>query len=371
MALYRPSRFALAAAGLLLLLGLYRIGAVISHRRAPGGTHAQPGRDRPPRGTPTSRSGGIAAAGTPSVQGSAPAGAAALGAVLFSGTWGSGEGQLGRRVAAESNPELPMALVGGAPGELWLLDQINHRVQRLRDGKPAGTVGLGGDTARDLCALPQGQLAVLDSQTDRSVKIYGPDGKLQNEVPLGGPGLEEPGLCTGVFADADGVYVEREHTSLIRVAGPGGQAGAERVVLPGRPSRDGRTLLSAALDESDRRLVRVVVVDRATLQPVWQQGVMLASPVLQVLMLDSDRRGQVYLAASTGRESDAPPYDILDEQLTVVRLGSGGASRGELRLPPLTDPGETARPVAVDDDGVVYVMRPQGGGLQVTRHIFD
>jgi hypothetical protein len=163
------------------------------------------------------------------------------------------------------------------------------------------------------------------------------------------------------------VYVEREHGSVVRVASPTGEVDADRPELLGRPSRDGRSLLQAEiLRRSGRVMIRAT--DRASGELRWARPVELGAPILHVLMLDSDRHGRTYLAATLGRESSTG--QIVDEHLAVIRLAADGSPAGVLRLPPLTAAEESFRPITVDDDGVVFVMHGQESGLSVTRYTF-
>ncbi|MFO0579560.1 MAG: hypothetical protein U1A78_36645 [Polyangia bacterium] len=298
------------------------------------------------------------------------AGGRARGEVVVRGTWGSAPGQFGRRREAESSPEGPMALWAGAPGELLVLDQINRRVERYRDGRRVGGLLAGGDTMQDLAVGPEGRVALLDRFVDKSVQVYSPDGKLQNEVTLAGAAIPEPGLVTGVFADSDGFYVEREHGTVVRIADGSGASLSERQELPGRPSRDGHLILAAALLDRAAGTVRVRAFQRATLQPLWERAVQLEAPVLHILLLDSDRSGRVYVAAAIGHEDPNPPYKLVDESITAVRLDSGGSERGRLHLPPLPDADEAMRPLAVDDSGDLFVMAPTPQGLELRRYRF-
>lgn len=300
----------------------------------------------------------------------APSGARAEGEVVVRGRWGSGPGQFGRRREAESSPEGPMALHAGRAGEILILDQVNRRVERYKDGARTGTVSMGGDTLQDVAVGAEGRVALLDRFVDKSVQVYGADGKLQNEVGLTGPGVPEPGLVTGVFADEDGVYVEREHGSVVRIADGSGATDPARSELPGRPTRDGTLFITAAFLDRAAGTVVVRAFARATQKPAWERSLQLEAPVVQILMLDSDRQGRVYLAASIGHEDPQPPYKIVDESITAVRLGSGGVERGRLRLPPLPAVEESVRPLSVDDAGDLYVMAPRPEGLEVRRYRF-
>ena len=293
----------------------------------------------------------------------------ARGTLVIRGAWGSGPGQFGRKRDPESNPEAPMAMVAGAGGEVAIVDQVNRRVQRFAGGKLVGTVSVGGDTVQDIAMGEGGRTVLLDRLADRNVQIYDRDGKLLNEAALVGEGIPEGGGVTGVFTDDKGIYVEREHQALVRIADTSGNS-VPRQELPGRPTRDGRLLVTAVLVDRQAGTIQVKAIDRATLRPAWEQVISTGAMVLSVLMLDSDRNGMVYVAASTGHESPQPPFQIVDEAIVVARLGPGGQVRGMLQLPAVRSPDETFRSMSVDDNGSVYAMEPGPTGLSIVRYSF-
>ena len=290
------------------------------------------------------------------------------GSVVVQGSWGGGLGQFGRKKAAESSPEGPMGLSVAPDGSVLIVDQVNRRIERYRDGKPVSTTPIGGDTVQDLALLPEGRLAVLDRFVDKGVQIYESDGRLLNDVVLGGQ--TELGSLTGVFADASGVYIEREHGLVLRIADASGNRVTKERELPGRPSRDGQLVISAALLERQSGQFLVRAIDRVKGSPVWERVIQLPTPILHMVMLDSDKQGRIYAAAVTALEEQVPPYRLTDEALFAVQLGRDGSERGRLKLPPLHGSDETFRPVSVGDDGSLYVMRSSESGLTVTRYVF-
>ena len=290
------------------------------------------------------------------------------GSVVVQGSWGGGLGQFGRKKAAESSPEGPMGLSVAPDGSVLIVDQVNRRIERYRDGKPVSTTPIGGDTVQDLALLPEGRLAVLDRFVDKGVQIYESDGRLLNDVVLGGQ--TELGSLTGVFADASGVYVEREHGLVLRIADASGNRVTGERELQGRPSRDGQLVISAALLERQSGQFLVRAIDRVKGSPVWERVIQLPTPILHMVMLDSDKQGRIYAAAVTALEEQVPPYRLTDEALFAVQLGRDGSERGRLKLPPLHGSDETFRPVSVGDDGSLYVMRSSESGLTVTRYVF-
>jgi hypothetical protein len=288
--------------------------------------------------------------------------------VVVRGSWGSGPGQFGRRRDPEAAQEAPMA-VAAAGDELTVVDQVNRRMLRWKGGQALPPIALGGDQAQDLARAPGGRTLALDRLAEKNVQIYGPDGQRVNELPLAGPGIAREGLVTGVFADDHGIYVEREHGALLRIADASGNADPERPLLAGRPSRDGRLLLRAELEDGEGR-VRVDAFDRSTGARRWSAPLAFGAFILQILMLDSDPEGRVYLAADVGREGELPPYPILDETVAVVRLDAAGAFDGRIDLPASATGDEMLRPLAVDDGGDVLALAPSEDGLAVMRYSF-
>jgi hypothetical protein len=286
------------------------------------------------------------------------------------GSWGSQSGQFGRRHDPESNPEAPMALAAGAGGELLLLDQVNRRVERYRGGTRIGSIPLGGDTTQDVAIGSAGRVVLLDRLGDRGVAVYDADGKLLNELPLDQKSVGDSGSVTGVFADRDGIYVERDHGTVVRLGDAAGSRDRAPEELPGRPTRDGQLLISAAIADREGGQVAVSAIRRESRQPAWSVTVPLGAPILYLLLLDSDPQGHIYIAASTGRESPEPPFTMLDEAIVALKLDAGGAPRGRLLLPPLSEADETFRPLSIDDQGALLFMRATPDGLLVTRHLF-
>jgi hypothetical protein len=116
--------------------------------------------------------------------------------------------------------------------------------------------------------------------------------------------------------------------------------------------------------------VLVSAIDRSSGQPAWKQPIHLGIPIVHIITLDSDAAGLVYLAVDVGHETASAPFQIYDEHILVARLGSGGAPRGMLSIPPLPTADESFRPITVDDDGSLYVMVAGDNGLAVTRYVF-
>jgi hypothetical protein len=286
-----------------------------------------------------------------------PARSAEPGSTLFFASWGGSTlAQVGRDRPTEGNPEAPMSLAVDSAGRVLVLDQVNGRlVRRDREGKPESAIALALTGPQDLATGADGSAVVMDRLISKALAIYDPSGHSVGQLPLDPAVVGDPGLLTGVFVDGKDVWVEKEHGALIRVGDTSGQPADGKDEMPGRPSRDGGSLLSAGIIDGDSGRVFVASIVRATREHRFTRELRYAGMVQSLLMLDSDRKGTIYVASSLTR----------GEQETVVLSclePEHGQPIGGAELPPNTSPEETFRDLTVlDDGGVVYAHRTETG----------
>lgn len=261
-----------------------------------------------------------------------------------------------------------MSLVATAGGELAVLDQINGRVARFRrDGSPAGEVKIGTDSVQDLAVDRHGNVLVLDRLADRDVTIYGPDGQPHTRIPIVGGPIGEGGAVTGMWADDSGVWLGREHSEIVRVAGADGKPDADRPTQPGPPTRDGWFYLWARLADAAAGAALLRAYDHDG-QIAWGRTIAFGRPIVHIALVDSDARDHVYAAALVAREDASGLHDAATVVLRFAEpSGEGG---GSLVLP--ADPGiiENFRGLAVGDDGTIYQMLATDGGVTITAYAF-
>jgi hypothetical protein len=279
--------------------------------------------------------------------------------VVARSEWGSRPGQLGRERPDEANPEAPMSLTGGPGGTVLVLDQVNGRIARFGpDGQPLPGFPLGVDLPQDLAVAPDGTIAVLDRLASRRVAILGPDGREVGSLPLEGEGIPETGAVTGVFVDEGDVYVERENGPLVRIGTLGGEEG-DRLEIPGRPSRDGRSYLMAGLVEPPAGRFFVNAIARPDRQHRFTRDITVPLTLRQILLLDTDMAGVIYVAVA-GTPWGAS--EEVEEVRLLCLLPSDGSTLGFAILPPNLDPDETLREMTVlDGGGVLYAVRSDAG----------
>src|SRR5262249_21350777 len=164
---------------------------------------------------------------------SAPTHTGPTGAVHLEARWGNGAAELGHKLGEEA-PEGPMSLAVGKKGDLWVLDQVNSRVQHFdAAGKLAGSIPVA-ETTQDLALGPHGELYTLDRIGKSEVIAYDAAGRaLARDAGGGGP-LHEGGAGPRAFLDRGGGYPGR------RAHPPGTDRGRGAVrrgaaVRPGAP----------------------------------------------------------------------------------------------------------------------------------------
>jgi hypothetical protein len=340
----------IAAAAVALVL-LQRCGAHDAHEPARAGS-------------------ATASVGAPPTAGSAlarnviplPSTSAAPSGAFATFGWGSDPNQLGRHRPDEANPEGPMSLARDGHGGALLLDQVNARVLHLDGaGKPLGAWKLGARGAQDLVTADDGTVAVLDRLDAKDVKLYDAAGNPRGVLPLEGKGIPESGAVTGVFTDGDKVYAETEHGALTLLGTTDGRTG-DRSQLPGRPSRDGTSYLSAGITNANDGRVWVSAITRATNEHRFTRELKMGTPIPALLLLDSDKRGTIYLAMLAMAQENDPLV------LLSCLSGKDGAPLSTLQIPANTMPEETFRELVVLDEGGVLHAEMTDSGVTYRKY---
>ncbi|MBN2362175.1 MAG: hypothetical protein JXR83_22175 [Deltaproteobacteria bacterium] len=275
---------------------------------------------------------------------------------IFKAPWGNKLGELGRDLPGEGSPQGPMSFVVDASGQAYVLDQVNSRLQIFKPGQPPRAIPLANDGYQDIALTSRDEVALLDRLVTKSVDFVDDRGQVRSSVPLAGEGIEETGSVTAMFAQDDGIWVEVQHSRLVRVASADGKPDPERPTVIGRFSYDGTLLLTAAVDGDNA----AVVITKPVTDPLSPAGTLLARvPFAQrlshLLALDSDLTGRIFLGAYLIQPKDDGSGEVIAFEQVVV-LGRDGRELGRIALPPHTGPEETFRRIAVDSDGTVYQL---------------
>lgn len=248
-----------------------------------------------------------------------------------------------------------MSLIASGEGFL-VLDQVNQRVTRWsRDGKAQVQLKLASDQAFDVAVAANGSVAVLDRLVEKQVTLFDRDGRSIGALTLDPAVVGDTGSLTGVFVDGDEVLVEREHGPLIRVGTIQGGPLQDSTEIPGRPSRDGKLLLSAGIVNAKLGSVYIAVVDRATGEARFTRQLNYPGLITSIVALDSDRKGTLYLGVALDQGSASPT-------LVTCLEPARGNPLGSVALPTNDSPEETGKEITVTDDGrIIFAHRLDDG----------
>jgi hypothetical protein len=275
--------------------------------------------------------------------------------------WGSGRGDLGRTRPQEANPEAPMSFGVTRQGGMVALDQVNRRLVWFdKDGNHERDIQTTQKAPQDLVVAADGKVAVLDRLADKSVEILDSNGKPIGKLPLEGPGIPEGGGVTGVFVDGKDVYAEYEHGRVFLLGSTDGVPASERTDLPGRPSRDGKLILSAGIVDPLEGRMWVSATDRSTMDHRFTRELRMPMPILRILLLDSDLKGIIYVASHLGD-------DTLDGHTGVQLVclePQQGEPVGRTFIPVPDEPEEIFKSMVALDDGGVMIAVPSENGIE-------
>jgi len=260
-----------------------------------------------------------------------------------------------------------MGFVVDDEGRAAVLDQVNSRVVLFSDGKQIKEIGLPAGTYQDLQLDEDGNLAVLDRLAQRSVDLFDSRGRQIGRVQLEGSGVPEGGGTTALFLRDDGVWVEVEHTRLVRVADVRGRPDPDRPQVTGRFSADGAWLLSAAKEGRQSAVVLIRPADSPGDLPRLLSRVGFSLPVLHLLALESDTAGRVLLAAHLARFEEQAPFGVVEERVEAVLLGPDGVEMDRIRLEAPRGALDQFRTLRLSPDGILYHLYYDESGVSLRR----
>lgn len=287
--------------------------------------------------------------------------------VVFFAPWGSGEGRLGRREAEESDPAGPMGFVLDDAGRAAVLDQVNSRVVVFAKGQQVEEIELPADTYQDLQLDEDGNLVLMDRLARRSVELFDPRGKQIARIDLEGSGVPEGGGTTALFLREDGVWVEVEHTRLVRVADARGRPDQKRPQVGGRFSADGAWLISAAREGRNQAAILARPAAASGELPRLFSRVGFPLPIMHLLALESDSAGRVLLAAHLARFDKEAPFGVSEERIEAVLLGPDGSEIDRVRLEAPRGALDQFRTLRLSPDGVLYHLYYDESGVSLRR----
>jgi len=275
--------------------------------------------------------------------------------------WGDGPDSIGRTDPDQASPEGPMSFALGTDGELWILDQVNRRAARFGpDGTLVAASPLPCGTVQDMEVAADGNLVLLDRLVRQSVMVVAPSGQMIREEGLVGDGIADGGGVSAMFAAEDGVWIEFEHTHMVRVLDETHRP-VKRHLLSGRPADPSRRVV-ASIDGQGGAYLKLEDLS----------GVSQARTQLRL-----DRRIEriVWVEAQPGRNvlavfhlmESGPASSIAFEGVQGVLFDELLQERGTFVSPYTIRRWEQFREFRVGRDGAVWQMALTDGGVVVLR----
>jgi hypothetical protein len=281
---------------------------------------------------------------------------------VITAPWGTGPGALGHALPDEGAPEGPASFLVDASGAIHVLDQVNGQIKVFRGGQPTGTLPLPGDTFQDLALSAEGRYVLLDRTLTASLAYLDAAGHIDHEIALVGEHIAEGTGVTALFARDDGMWVEIEHTRLVRVATARGEPDPDRPVVEGR-------LTSAPGARVSAHLLRPSGVSVSSGSPP-REIARLSFPEIAwtITGLDLDPQGRVQIGVELLEERPGPPFDVLRTDHALLALdGQTGEVLSRVALPTAEGPEEVFRPLRMAPDGTMYSLRCTKSGAEIWK----
>lgn len=292
------------------------------------------------------------------------------GEVVLRAAWGDGPGQLGHRQPAEGEAEGPMSFAVDASRQIHVLDQVNSRVELFEQGGKSRSIPVARPSFQDIASDGKGGWILLDRLVSPAIAFVAQDGTTR-EVALVGPGIEEGAAVTALVPRGDGVWVEVEHSDLVRVADSNGAADPSRPHAAGRFSADGTVNLRAELSGPGSVSVMSQPAGLESLSPNRALNVSFSEPVLNIATLETDSSKRTILVATLAPAlSQERRFGSGKgiEHLEAVVLGTSGTEVDRFSMPKGKGSEEQFRPVTMGADGALYQMTCDDEGLTVRRY---
>ncbi len=277
--------------------------------------------------------------------------------------FGSGPDDIGILTPKEGNCEGPMSFTISEKGEIYILDQVNSRIQCFKGGKRIKIIPIPSDTFMDIALTQDGKIILLDNAIKKSVYILDSEGKTLNIIPLEGRLIPYGPEVTeilyvkrGKFA---GIWAILLEDRSVRIAMPEGTTVTERIGVPGRFLSDGRRLIRAEIIGD-----ATVVIYRSKQDSLsqWEPEITLFFNMYigNLMGIWDDKSGRIYLAAAL--EDNNKWFN------TVLVLTPEGKELKRVNLFVQDMPHEIHRSVRVSPDGRIFQMALDKADVFIRRY---
>jgi hypothetical protein len=282
-------------------------------------------------------------------------------------SWGAAPGKVGHVDAREANFEGPKAFAVDERGAVYLLDQVNARIQVFEKGAFSRAVLLPGNTYDDLVLDVDGGLVLMDRLKHDTLDFLDPYGRLQRQVTLPGGLLLEGGHATALHRRDDGFWAEVGGRFLIQLADAQGRPVAKRPTVAGLPAHEaGRALRVRLAGSHAIELLQGSPDGKRRLAPFATHR--FAMPVHLVEGVELLPDGRLVVAAHLVEEGPGPEFEVARQAVVLLVLDSAtGRELARAEVPATSAPEEAFRRLRTGADGAVYYMTGHEAGVTLWR----
>jgi len=279
---------------------------------------------------------------------------------------GSGPDEIGAIAPPEAAPIGPLSFALNKKEEIYILDQLNSRIQVFQNGKKMRTIPLPSDNFKDIALTPDGKIVLLDSDVQKSLYILDSSGNVVNTLPLEGNLISNPLevlwiqiVEKGKFA---GIWVRVEDSS-VRLASLEGNT-TPRILAPGKFSIKGDRLLSSRiLGEATAAVYRSEENSFSRWEP--ETTVFFNMYIVHILGLWDDERERIYLGAFLEDEDETGEKTYSN---AIIAFNPDGQELGRWKLFVQETPHEIWQPFRLSAEGHLYQLAIDNDDVVVLKY---
>ncbi len=283
--------------------------------------------------------------------------------------FGTGSDNIGVTMGKEAASEGPMSFALGKDDEIYILDQVNSRIQVFKNGKRINSIHLMRDIRfKDIALTSDSKIILLESffkdgYEKTSIHILDSNGKTINVIPLedrkfipnSGEVLGIQIVNEGKFS---GIWVDLGDFS-VRVASLKGEA-VERWIVPGKLSLNGRRVFYA---KRVGDITGVIYLSEKDSISNWEPEIMVYFKTFLegLLGIWVDQKERIYLGAN-----------LLDGQSKssnlIVIFNAEGKELGCVKLFVQRMEHEVWQSIRVSPEGNIFQMAVDEKGVFVRKY---
>ena len=276
---------------------------------------------------------------------------------------GSGPDEIGAITPSEANPEGPMSFALGNEGEIYILDQLNSRIQVFKNKKRTRTIPLPTETAfSDIELLLGDKIVLLDNIIKKAIYILNSEGKVISVIPLEGRLIHYAPEVIGIYCIEEGkfsgIWADMDYRS-VKIGSLDGTSITERISIPGKLSINGKRVIRAEIiGEATAVIHRSKEENLSQWEP--EITVYFNMHVHYIMGPWTDRNGNIYIFGA-GEDKGK----LINK---VIILNPEGKEIGRMNLFVQKTPHEIFHPVKVSPDGQIYQMAVVDKTVSVRRY---